>query len=88
MFLLPLCAVGYVALTVEAGEACFAGASVAVDIVGASASILARGALALVHLDGAPRPCESGQAGAVEGVNAVYAGASAETWICGWTERA
>lgn len=87
----PLGAFGYVGLAVEAGETRLAGAGVAVDIVGASASVLAGRALALVYLDGAPWPREAGQAGAVEGVNAVRAGASAETWICGrmdgWMDR-
>lgn len=71
----------------EAGETWLAGAGVAVDIVGARASILTGGALALVYLNSAPLPCEAGQAGAVENVNAICARASTETWICKWTER-
>lgn len=83
MFLLPLGAVGYVGLAVEAGETWFACASVAVHVVCASASVLAGAALALIHLNGTLWPCEAGQAGAVKGVNTICAGASAETWICG-----
>lgn len=57
----------------QAGEAWFAGAGVAVDIVGAGATILAGGALALVHLDGTVLARESGKAGAEKGVDAVCA---------------
>lgn len=81
MLLPPLCAVRDVGLTVEAGETWFAWASVAVDVVGASASILAGGALTLVQLESTSWSCESRQTGAVEGVHAVHAGASAKTRI-------
>lgn len=81
MLLPPLSAVGYVGLAVEAGETWLARASVAVDVVSASASVLAGGTLALVHLDGTPRSGEARQAGAVEGVDTICAGASAKTRI-------
>lgn len=87
MLLPPLCAIGYVGLAVKAGETWFACASVAVNIIGASAPVLAGAALALVDLNGASLSCEARQAGAVEGVYTIRAGASTETWICGWTER-
>lgn len=81
VFVPPLCAVRYVGLTVEAGKAWFARASVAVDVVSASASVFAGDALALIHLNGATWACKARQAGAVVSVNAVCAGASTETWI-------
>lgn len=83
--MLPLCAVGYVGLTVQAGVSRFASAGVAVDVVGAGASVLAGGALTFVDLDGASRACKSGQAGAIEGINTVHTGAATQTQICGCT---
>lgn len=56
----PLSAVGDVGLTVDACEARLAGASVTVHIIGASSTVPAGGALALVDLHGTARPGEAG----------------------------
>ena len=79
----PFGAVHDVGFTVDAREARPAAAGVGVDIVGARAAVLARRALALVDLHGAAGPREPRQAAAVEGVDAVLAGAPTQTWVCG-----
>lgn len=62
----PFSAVWYVGLTKKACETWFAGTCVAVDVVGASASVLARTALTLVHLGSTASPCEARQTAATE----------------------
>lgn len=83
----PLCAVWDVGLTVDARVARFAGAGVAVDVVGAGSSVPAGGALALVHLHCAARAREARQTAALEAVDAVCARASIQTWILGWEQN-
>lgn len=55
----------------DAGEAGPARARVGVDVVGARGAVLARGAEALVDLQGAAVTHETRQAAAVEGVDLV-----------------
>lgn len=65
----------------DAGEAGPARARVGVDVVGARGAVLARGAEALVDLQGAAVTHETRQAAAVEGVDLVRAGSPVEARI-------
>lgn len=71
----------------DAGEAGPAGARVGVDVVGARAAVLAGQTLTFVDLLSAARPGEARQAAAVERVDAVRAGASAEARTCAGKRR-
>jgi hypothetical protein len=77
----PFGAILDVGFTVDPGEAWPAAAGVGVDVVGAGAAVLAGGALALVDLHGAAGAREAGQAAALEGVDAVLAGAPTQTRV-------
>lgn len=67
----PLSAVGCVDLTVDATESCGAAAGVAVDAVGAVASVTTGGAHALVYVLCAALAAETSQTHAHETVDAV-----------------
>ena len=81
--MLPLCAVGGVALTVDPSEARRTGAGVAVHTVGAVGSVPAGVALTLVGVLLTPAAPEAGQAGAQEAVDLIPTDASVAAGVWG-----